>query len=176
MPILENLIVSTVATSQISESDLLFLFSKGERRIYSAGEYLFQEGDPCLWIGIIEDGLVELLSGKDGETALISVLSRGVIIDEAAMTGNAFHDVSAYTRNGATVWQVPIDVLTAAFQTHPEMYFRIIARFAIRQRYAADKLEHTQETLQSNYDWILKENWLSKAVLDYILNTAKTKE
>lgn len=169
MSLLENLIATTVATSDISKSCLLFIFSQGTRKIYPAGEFLFHQGDPLLWVGIIEEGMVELVRDKGGANCFVSVLSRGATIAEAAMTGNAAHEVSAYTRNGATVWQVPTEVLQTIFQIHTDIYYRLIARFALKQRYAADQLGHTQEILQKNYARIIEEGWVSKDVLDYIL-------
>jgi CRP-like cAMP-binding protein len=169
MSLLENLIATAAATSKISEKDLMFVFSQGVRKIYPAGEYLFQEGTPCLWVGIIEDGLVELIRDKGVASGLISVLARGATIVETAMTGGVVHDVSAYTRKGATVWQVPIEALQSIFQIHADIYYRLIARFAMKQRYAADQLRQTQKTLWTNYDQIMQEGWLSKEILDYIL-------
>jgi len=40
MSLLESLLETTVATSEMSKDDLLFLFSKGERKTYAPGEYL----------------------------------------------------------------------------------------------------------------------------------------
>jgi aspartate ammonia-lyase len=169
MSLIENLLATTVATSEMSESDLLFVFSKGERKHYPAGEYLFQEGTPCLWIGIIEDGLIELVREKGGSQTLISVLSKGGTIAEAGMMGNVAHNVSAFTRAGATVWQVPVEIMQTTLQIQPDIYYRLIARVALKQRYAAEQLGQSQAALQKNYDQIVKEGWLSREALDYIL-------
>jgi CRP-like cAMP-binding protein len=169
MSLLENLIATTVATSGISEDDLLFVFSKGERKVYSAGEYLFQEGDPYLWAGIIEDGLVELARKQGDANTLISVLSKGATIAEAAFMGGVAHDVSAYTRKGATVWQVPIEALQTTFQIQTDVYYRTVAGYALEYRYAADKLRQAKEILRKDYERIIKEGWVSKDDLDYIL-------
>lgn len=169
MSTLENLIAVAVATSEISEGDLLFIFSRGERKIYPAGEYLFQEGAPCQWVGIIEDGEVELTQKIANDDILLSIPSKGATLAEAAMTGAVTHDVSACTRKGATVWQVPVEELQAMFQAQPDLYYRLIAGFALEQRYVAGKLLQTRETLQKNYDQIVQEGWVSKDMLDYIL-------
>lgn len=169
MSVLENLIATTVATSEITESDLLFIFSRGERKVYSAGEYLFREGEPCRWVGIIEDGLVELAQAIANEDLLISILSKGTTIAEAAMSGGVTHAVSAYTRTGAIVWQVPVEDLQAMFQAQPDLYYRLVAGFALEQRYIAGQLQQKREILQKNYDRIVQEGWVSKELLDYIL-------
>jgi aspartate ammonia-lyase len=169
MSVLENLLASAVATSEMSESDLLFVFSKGERKHYKPGEYLFHEGSPCLWAGIIEDGLVELVRGESNSTALVSVISKGATIAEPAMFGDAGHNVSAFTRTGATVWQVPGEIWQATRLSHPDIYYRLVGRIAIRYRYAADQLPLAKAALLINCDQIMQEGWLTRETLDYIL-------
>ena len=169
MSVLENLIATTVATSEITESDLLFIFSRGERKVYPAGEYLFREGEPCKWVGIIEDGLVELARKIENDDVLISILSKGATLADGAMTGLVTHEVSAYTRKGATVWQVSLEDLKAMFQAQPDVYYRLIGGFALEQQHVAGKLGKSTEILRKNYDQIVKEGWVNKNVLDYIL-------
>lgn len=169
MSVLENLIATTVATSEITESDLLFIFSRGERKTYPAGEYLFREGEPCRWVGIIEDGLVELTQNIANEDLLISILSKGATIAGAAMVGAVTHEVSAYTRNGATVWQVPVEELQAMFQAQPDVYYRLVAGFALEQQYVAGQLRQNREVLLKNYDQIVQKGWVRKDILDYTL-------
>ncbi len=169
MSVLENLIATTVATSEITESDLLFIFSRGERKTYAAGEYLFREGEPCLWVGIIEDGLVELARKIVGDDVLISIVSKGATIAGAAITGGVTHAVSAYTREGVTVWQVPVEDLQAMFQAQPDVYYRLVAGYALEQQYIAEQLQQNREALREKYDRIIQEGWVSKGLLDYIL-------
>ena len=169
MSLLESLLETTVATSEMSKDDILFLFSKGERKTYAPGEYLFHESSPRLWTGIIEDGLVELVRERHDSATFISVLSKGALIAEAAIIGDSNHDVSAFTRNGVTVWQVPREIWQTARQSCPDIYYRNVARVATRLRYAADQLLPVKALLAENHAQLLQEKWVSKEVLDYIL-------
>ncbi|HEY5975392.1 MAG TPA: aspartate ammonia-lyase, partial [Geobacteraceae bacterium] len=66
------------------------------------------------------------------------------MIGEGAVLDDSPHASSAFSRTGATVWQVPRDVWKAVQQSNPDIYYRIVARVAQRQserlRYAADQL------------------------------------
>jgi len=170
MSLLENLLETAVATSEMSESDILFLFGKGERKTYAPGEYLFHEATPRLWAGIIEDGRVELVrEGQEGASTLLSVLSKGALIAEGAIMSDSSHDVSAFTRKGVTVWQVPREIWQTAKESFPDIYYRHVARLAMRLRYASEQLVLARELLASNYDLLLQEKWVSKEALEYIL-------
>jgi len=169
MSLLENLIATTAATSDLSENELLFVFSKGERKFYGPGEYLFHEGTPNFWAGIIEDGIVELVRERNGVANLVAVLSRGATIAEEAMLGDFDHTVSAFSRTGVTVWQVPCFIIQTTKQNHPDIYFRLIGRVAQKQRFAAEQLALTAEVLRENRNQVLQEGWLSKESLEYIL-------
>lgn len=169
MSLLDNLLASAVATSEMSESDLLFIFSKGERKFYAAGEYLFHEGAPCSWAGIIEDGLVEIELERNGSRNLISVLAKGATLAEAAIMIDTVNSASAFTRSGATVWQVPREIWMATRQSHPDIYYRIVGRVASRLRYAADQLALARAALLINCDQVIQEGWLNKEVLEYII-------
>ena len=144
MSLLETMIVTASAATGMPESDLLFVFTKGERKVYAPGEYLFHESSPRLWAGIVEEGEVEIVRGLHGATTHLSTLAMGAMIGEGALMDETPHATSAFTRTGATVWQVPREIWSAVQQNNPDIFYRIVARVAQRQserlRYAADQL------------------------------------
>ncbi len=144
MSILEQLLVTAAASTGISQNDLIFVFGKGERKIYAAGEYLFHESSPRLWAGIIEAGEVKIVRGLHGSTTHLSTLAMGAMISEGALLDETPHSTSAFTRNGATVWQVPRSVWESVQQNDPGIFYRLVARVAQRQaerlRFAAEQL------------------------------------
>ncbi|MRR38680.1 cyclic nucleotide-binding domain-containing protein, partial [bacterium] len=144
MSLLETMIANAAASSGMSESDLLFVFNKGSRKSYAPGEYLYHESTPRLWAGIVEEGEVEIIRGLHGSTTHLSTLAKGAMIAEGALMDESPHTASAFTRTGATVWQVPRDVWKSVQQSQPDIFYRILARVAQRQserlRYAADQL------------------------------------
>ncbi len=144
MSLLETMIANAAASSGMSESDLLFVFNKGSRKTYAPGEYLYHESTPRLWAGIVEEGEVEIIRGLHGSTTHLSTLAKGAMIAEGALMDESPHTASAFTRTGATVWQVPRDVWMSAQQSQPDIFYRILAQVAQRQserlRHAADQL------------------------------------
>jgi len=144
MTLLETMIANAAASSGMSENDLLFVFNKGTRKSYAPGEYLYHESTPRLWAGIVVEGEVEIIRGLHGSTTHLSTLANGAMIAEGALMDESPHTASAFTRIGATVWQVPRNVWQTIQQSHPDIFYRILARVAQRQserlRYAADQL------------------------------------
>ena len=153
MSVLEKMITQAAIASEISPADLHLIASRGVRKTYAPGEYLFHESTPRLWAGIIEEGEVQIVRGLHGATTHISTLSQGAIIAEGALMDDLPHAASAFTRTGANVWQIDREVLQEVRRTQPEVFYRIVARVAQRQgerlRYAAEQLagKATPETL-----------------------------
>ena len=144
MAILEQLIAAAAAGTGISQNDLIFVFGKGERKTYASGEYLFHESSPRLWAGIIEEGEIQIVRGLHGSTTHLSTLAMGAMISEGALLDDTPHATSAFTRNGATVWQIPREVLESVRINDPGTFYRIVARVAQRQ---AERLRRAAEQL-----------------------------
>jgi len=142
--LLESMIATATAATGISRDDLIHVFGKGERKSYAAGEYLFHESSPRLWAGIVEEGEVEIVRGLHGSTTHLSTLAMGAMIGEGALLDETPHSASAFTRKGATIWQVPREVWESERENSPGIFYRLVARVAQRQaerlRYAADQL------------------------------------
>src|SRR5512138_2452082 len=130
MNLLESMMVTATTATGISKDDLLFVFGKGERKNYAPGEYLFHESSPRLWAGIVEEGEVVIVRGLHGSAKHLSTLAMGAMISEGALLDETPHSASAFTRTGATVWQVPRDIWKSAKQSHPDIFYRIVARIA----------------------------------------------
>ncbi|CAG0934856.1 Aspartate ammonia-lyase [Rhodocyclaceae bacterium] len=144
MSLLQSLIVTASTATGISQNDLIFVFGKGQRKTYAPGEYLFHESSPRLWAGIVEEGEVEIGRGLHGTTTHLSTLAMGAMIGEGALLDETPHSTSAFTRTGATVWQVPREVWESTRENHPDIFYRLVARVAQRQaerlRLAAEQL------------------------------------
>ncbi|RNC68253.1 MAG: aspartate ammonia-lyase [Desulfuromonadales bacterium] len=144
MSILDQLVTQAAIASGISATDLYLIASKGERKVYAPGEYLFHESTPRLWAGFIEDGEVAIVRGLHGSTTHLSTLAQGAMIAEGALMDESPHASSAFTRTGATVLQIPREVWLEVRQTQPDVFYRIVARVAQRQ---SERLRHAAEQL-----------------------------
>jgi aspartate ammonia-lyase len=118
-------------TSGISEEDLAVFFAEGKQRTYQPNEWLFQESTPRQWAGIILEGEVELVRGLHGSSRRIATMIAGSMISEGAFLDGDAHNSGAFTRNGATIWQIPIDKIAAFREDKPELFFRIVSRVAV---------------------------------------------
>jgi aspartate ammonia-lyase len=144
MTLIGNMLVTASTAMGISLTDLKFVFDMGERRSYAPGEYLFHEASPRLWAGIVEEGEVAIVLGLHGTATHLSTLAMGAMIAEGAVLDDSPHTASAFTRIGATVWQVPREVWKSIQQSRPDIYYRIVARIAQRQ---AERLRHAADQL-----------------------------
>ncbi|MEY3896397.1 MAG: hypothetical protein RLZZ214_1917, partial [Verrucomicrobiota bacterium] len=61
----------------IPADELAALIGEGESYSYPAGAWLFHESMPRLWMGIVEEGEVEIVRGNHGHTTRLATLTRG---------------------------------------------------------------------------------------------------
>ncbi len=127
----EQIIKQASLASGISEDDLSAFFAEGERKEYQANEWLFHESTPREWAGMILDGDVELVRGLHGSSRHVGSLIAGTLLSEGAFLGDDPHSTGAYTRRGATVWQISKEKITAYCEAHPDIFYRIVARVAV---------------------------------------------
>ena len=90
----------------IKEEELSAVVDRGEAVSYQAGDYLFHESTPRLWLGLVIEGEIDLVRGQYGQSVLLSVAQPGAILSEGVMLDDTPHGTSAVTRQGASVWQI----------------------------------------------------------------------
>ena len=118
--------------TDVGVDDIRAILIEGYRKSYGAGEYLFHESMPRRWVGIIEEGEVELLRGLHGSATDIAVLGKGALIGEGALLTELPHTASAVTRGGVTVWQVSRETSERVREQQPEIFYRVVARASQR--------------------------------------------
>jgi aspartate ammonia-lyase len=116
----------------IDKTELKKFFDHGEQRAYKAEEWLFHESTPRRFGGFILDGEVEIVRGVHGSTKHYATLGAGQMISEDAFLGDVPHSSGAFTRLGATLWQITTDEIKAFRSEKPEVFYRIVARVAAR--------------------------------------------
>ena len=141
---LEKLLANAAKAMGVTLEDLQAIVKQGERKSYGAGEYLFHESTPRLWVGWVEEGEIEIVCGAQAKVTHLSTLGLGAMVAEGALMDDTPHSTSAFTRNGVTVLQIPLAVWKEVRETKPDLFYRIVARIAQRQserlRYAADQI------------------------------------
>jgi len=114
----------------VARSDLQDFFSRGEQKTYAAEEWLFHESTPRQWGGLVLEGEVEIVRGLHGATKHLIVLAAGALISEGAFLDEQPHYSGAFTRHGATVWQMSHEKIEAYREEKPDLFYRILARVA----------------------------------------------
>ena len=117
--------------SGIRPEDLVEFFAAGSERKYQPNEWLFQESTPRQWAGIVLDGDVELVRGLHGSSRHIATMVQGALISEGVLLDDEAHATGAFTRNGATVWQISRESVVAYRQKNPEVFYRLVAQTAL---------------------------------------------
>jgi aspartate ammonia-lyase len=144
MSVIDQVVTQAAIASGISATDLYLIASKGERKTYAPGEYIFHESSPRLWAGFVEEGEVEIVRGLHGSPVHLSTLAQGAMIGEGALLDESPHGTSAFTRTGASVLQISREVWMELQRTQPDVFYRIVARVAQRQ---SERLRHAAEQL-----------------------------
>jgi aspartate ammonia-lyase len=114
----------------VDQSDLQDFFAQGEQLTYEAEEWLFHESTPRKWAGLVLDGEVEIVRGLHGSTKHLAVLTPGALISESAFLDEVPHGTGAFTRLGATIWQISRNGIEVFREKKPKVFYRIIARVA----------------------------------------------
>lgn len=152
MTIKEHILNQASKASGISSEDLSEFFSEGEKIRFEANDWLFHESTPRQWAGIVLGGDVELVRGLHGSSRHVATIIPGALISEGALLGDDAHSCGAYTRSGATVWRIEKEKIQAFQENRPELFYRIIARVAVRinrrMRFIADQLYQNQQQPQ----------------------------
>ena len=129
----------------VEQSYLQDFFAQGEQHTYEAEEWLFHESTPRKWAGLVLDGEVEIVRGLHGSTKHLAVLAPGALISESAFLDEVAHGTGAFTRLGATVWQISRSRIEMFRDDKPDVFYRIIARVAAgisnRLRMASERID-----------------------------------
>jgi len=127
----ERSIKKAAKSSGISEADLGVFFSEGEEKTYQPNEWLFQESTPRQWTGILLKGDIDLVRGLHGSSRHVATMIAGALISEGTFLEGDAHSNGAYTRNGATVWQISREKIEAFKESSPELFYRILSQIAV---------------------------------------------
>ncbi len=116
----------------IAIEELAAVAGQGKEVTYAAGDYLFHESTPRLWLGIVLEGEIEITRGAQTRSVVVATLASGAVLSEGVMLDDAPHAANAVTRQGARVWQIAKADLEKTRQDNPEVFYRIAARVAAR--------------------------------------------
>ena len=141
---LPDTIAAAAVRSGISTEDLQAVTEQGSSVTYGAGDFLFHESTPRLWLGVILEGEVEIIRGAQARSFNVATLTTGAMISEGVMLDDSPHATSAVTRKGATLWQISCAALEKERTEKPDVFYRIVGRVAAR---LSERLRHAVERI-----------------------------
>src|ERR1700730_119762 len=118
----------------VSAADLAAIISRGASHSYKAGDYLYHESTPRLWMGIVEEGEIEIVRGLHGSSVRLAMLTPGTGFSEGVMLEDLPHSGSAVALTPARVWQIPRAVIDEVRVAKPELFYRMAGHVAPRPR------------------------------------------
>src|SRR5260221_11972270 len=114
--------IATLAqTMGVSASDLGATIEHGTSHAYKAGDYLFHESPPRLWMGIVEEGEIEIVRGLHGSSVRLATLTPGTAFSEGVMLDDLPHSGSAIALSAVRVWQIPLPVFEEGRAAKPAL-------------------------------------------------------
>ncbi|MFC7336258.1 aspartate ammonia-lyase [Haloferula chungangensis] len=116
----------------IEPGTLRDLLADAESRQYKAGEYLFHEATPRLWMGVVEEGEVEIVAGVHGSTKRLATLTRGTAFGEGVMLDDLPHSASAVALTDVAILQISRERFDELRATNPEAFYRMVGHVARR--------------------------------------------
>ena len=137
--------IATLAqTMGVSATDLAAIIAHGTSHAYKAGDYLFHESTPRLWMGIVEEGEIEIVRGLHGSSVRLATLTPGTGFSEGVMLDDLPHSGSAIALSAVRVWQIPRAVFEEVRAAKPELFYRMVGhvarRLSARLRAAGEQL------------------------------------
>ncbi|WP_075090808.1 aspartate ammonia-lyase [Haloferula sp. BvORR071] len=128
----ETRISDIAGTIGIEPAELAALFAQGGSHEYKAGDYLFHESTPRQWMGIVEEGEIEIVAGVHGATTRLATLTRGVAFGEGVMLDDLPHTASAIALSPVKVLQISRAVFEDLRASKPEIFYRMVGHVARR--------------------------------------------
>ncbi|MEO7099625.1 MAG: aspartate ammonia-lyase [Luteolibacter sp.] len=128
----EKQIASLAKTMSIDAEELAALMSRGASHSYQAGDWLFHESAPRLWMGIVEKGEVEIVRGNHGSTTRLATLTSGTAFSEGVLLDDLPHSASGVALTDVKVWLISREVFDELRANKPEVFYRMVGHIARR--------------------------------------------
>lgn len=143
-------IAGLAARLGVTPEELSAFIDKGEPVTYEAGQYLYHESTPRLWMGFVLEGQVDVSRGAHGRATVLARLLPGALLSEGVLLDDSPHTANAMTPKGAKVWQIRRATLEQVRAEQPTLFFqivgRVMARISERLRHAAERIAGEKES------------------------------
>jgi len=111
-----------------------------EEQDYSAGETIYNEGDPGDAMFIIKEGEIEVLRDVDGDSARLAILPKGAIFGEMAVLRDLPRSTTARAIGPVRLVVLPKDAFLKAFTRDNPLGLKLLRTLCERLSQAGDQL------------------------------------
>jgi aspartate ammonia-lyase len=132
MPFSQERIARLAETMAVAPDELASIIGQGASYGFPAGAYLFHESTPRLWMGIVEEGELEIVRGNHGSSTRLATLRRGSAFSEGVLLDDLPHSASAVALTEVRVWLIPRAVFEKLRVDRPEIFYRMVGHIARR--------------------------------------------
>lgn len=134
-PNLVDVLKQAALLSNLSESELELLSARTVRKVFSRGELLFSEGEPCKGIHIIAVGKVRIFkTSVTGREQILSVDGPGNSIAELPVFDGGPYPASSIASEDTEVAFISRHDFQAYCMEHPEVALKVLALVGARLR------------------------------------------
>jgi CRP-like cAMP-binding protein len=129
--------------SSLSQSDWEKVKELFIEKHFGKDEYIFFEGDPSSWLGVILEGRVKMIKHSEaGKDVVLDVISPGEMLGEVAAFNGEPHPATAQAMEPTVLASIYRDDYLRLLKQYPALALRVIAELGRRLREA-------QETVKS---------------------------
>jgi CRP/FNR family transcriptional regulator len=137
----------TALLSSLSQPELQMLAARTVRKLFSAGELLFSEGEPCNGLHIIARGKVRLFkTSVNGREQVLSVNVSGESVAEVPVFDGGPYPASAVAIEDAEIAFVSRRDFNAYCLEHPEVSLKVLTVVGARLRHLVGIIEELSFT------------------------------
>jgi CRP/FNR family transcriptional regulator len=109
---------------------------------HPAREYLFMEGDPAGWLGVVRTGRVKILrQARTGREVVLELLGAGEIFGGVAVIERRPYPASAQTMEPSVVLKIPAEAVIGLTERHPSIIRELALMIGRRLRAAHDSVK-----------------------------------
>ncbi len=121
--------------SNLSEQEFAFLTSRLVQRGYSSGELIFNEGDACIGLYVVQSGAVRIFKGSaGGREQVLSIDGPGSSIAELPVFDGGNYPASAQAVGDSTLLFFSRQDFQALCVQHPEVALKVLRVVGARLR------------------------------------------
>jgi CRP-like cAMP-binding protein len=128
--------------SSLSQSDWEKVKDLFIEKHFGKDEYIFFEGDPSSWLGLILEGRVKMIKHSEaGKDVVLDVISPGELLDEMAAFNGEPHPATAQAMEPTVLASIHRDGYLHLLKQYPALALRVIEELGRRLREAHETIK-----------------------------------